>query len=508
MSTAGGRATRVQLPGAAVAPVALAAGLVQLGVASWMHARGLVTGSPVALAVLMAVVVASGTRAVQTAIGRGRVDSRPVLRLTVAFSLFASLTWTAGWSFVMPATAILVGIVQVQRSGHAIWRTALGIVTAVTVAGQIGVALGWVATVAQPAVSHVAAAGLLVVTAVGLVVVGSAVAERDTVQAELERTEARLRVLMESSQDVLTVSDADGYLTYVSPAASHALGRSPEDLVGTELLGLADVGHRPMVAEALRSVAGVGARTSIDVPAELTTRERRWFEWSVLNLLDDPLVAGLVTVQRDVTDRLRHQEALAYAAGHDDLTDLPNRSDLIERIAAAAEQTAPRQGLAVLFLDLDRFKDVNDRYGHAAGDELLQVIARRLRGALRPQDHLARVSGDEFCALLTGVHDQEGVTLVVERLRAVVGRPVALVDGAAVTVGVAIGQVLTFTARPAEELFTSADAAMYLDKGRRRRDGHADQDHPAQADRREGAPTRMHDDDDATSAPFGRRRPA
>ncbi len=472
MPSARRRATRLTLPGVAVAPAALLAGLAQLALTSWMRAHGLVTGSPVLLAVLLALIVASGTRAVQGLVGRGRLDSRPVARLTIAFGLFAALTWTAGWSFIMPVTAILVGIVQVQRSGHTVWRGALAIIAVFTVAGQVGVALGWVATVAQPAVSHVAAAALLLLTASGLVVVGSAVAERDEVQSALERTEARLRVLMESSQDVLTVSDADGVLTYVSPAASHGLRHAPDALVGTELLALADSEHRPIVAEALRTVmaAGTGARTSIDVLVELATRERRWFEWSVLNLLGDPLVAGLVIVQRDVTERLRSQAALAYAAEHDDLTGLPNRSDLLQRITAAAEQAAPQAGLAVLFLDLDRFKDVNDLHGHSAGDELLRAVARRLRGALRPQDHLARISGDEFCVLLTEVHDEDEAGAVVERLDAVVGQPVALAAGPLVRVGVSIGWALTFAPRSAEELFTSADAAMYLDKGSRRRE--------------------------------------
>ena len=471
MRTARRRATRLQLPGFAIAPAALLAGLAQYVLTSWMRTHGLVTGSPVVLAALMALTVVSGTRAVQTVFGHGRVDSRPVARLAIAFGLFAALTWTAGWSFIMPATAILVGIVQVQRSGHAVWRTALAIVTVVTVAGQVGVALGWIATVAQPAMSHVAAAALLVVTAAGLVVVGAAVAERDDVQSALERTEARLRVLMESSQDILTVSDVHGVLTYVSPAAGTGLGHAPEDLVGSDLLGLADAEHRPLVAEALRTVvlAGTGARTNIDVLVGLPTRERRWFEWSVLNLLDDPHVAGLVIVQRDVTERLRHQEALAYTAGHDDLTGLPNRSDLLQRIAAAAELASPDAGLAVLFLDLDHFKDVNDRHGHAAGDELLQAIGRRLRGALRPQDHLARVSGDEFCVLLTEIRDEAEAAAVVDRMHSLVDEPVALTAGRVVGVGVSIGWVLTFAPRAAEELLTSADAAMYLDKGARRR---------------------------------------
>ena len=420
------REGRVKIPGIAVLPAAVGAGLAQYWLTSWMWDRGLVTGSPAVLAVLLGLVVLLGTRAVQVAAGRGRVDTYPVTRLVVAFVLFAALTWTAGWSFILPSTAILVGVVQIQRSGSRIWPQALLVVSVFTLVGQIGVELGWVGTIAHPLVSHVGALSLLAITAAGLVVAGSAVAERDGAQAAVERTEARLRALMDSSGDVLTVSSADGALTYVSPAASRTLGHAPHELLGSALLDLADREHRPRVADAIESVmnAGTGARTSIDVLVELADQERRWFEWSVHNLLGDPLVTGLVIVQRDVTDRLRHQEALAYAAAHDELTGLPNRSDLLTRIDAAAQRAAPRAGLAVLFLDLDRFKEVNDAHGHAAGDELLQAIARRLRGALRPRDHLARISGDEFCALLTEVHDEAEVAAVIERLHTVVSQPI------------------------------------------------------------------------------------
>ncbi len=460
------RPDRVEVPGLAVLPVAVLAGLGQYLLTSWLSGRHLVTGSPVVMAVLLGLVVLLGTRAVQLAVGRGRLDTFPVARLLVAFVLFAALTWTAGWSFILPATAILVGVVQIQRTGSRVRVPALVLVTVFTLAGQVGVELGWVSTIAYPIVSHVGAASLLVVTIAGLVVAGSAVAEREDAQATVERTEARLRALMESSSDVLTVSDADGALTYVSPAATRVLGRAPHELLGRPLLELADEEQRPQVAEAVASVIdhGTGARTSIDVLVELADRERRWFEWSVHNLLGDPLVTGLVIVQRDVTDRLRHQEALAHAASHDDLTGLPNRSDLLERIDSAAAQAALGAGFAVLFLDLDHFKEVNDAHGHAAGDEVLRAIARRLRGALRPQDHLARVSGDEFCGLLAQVRDEAEVDAVIDRLKAVVAQPIALDDGQRVSVGVSIGRALTFAPRSAEELFTSADTQMYVDK--------------------------------------------
>lgn len=466
--------TPVQVPGAAIVPISAAAALAGMAATGVLAEHGLVTGDPVVLGVLLGVIVLTGTRRVQAFVGRGRLDTRATTRLTLAFVLFAALTWTAGWSFVLPAAAVLVGVVHIQRSGPSVWLPAALVVTAFTLAGQVGVALGWVGTVAAPVVSHLAAGILLVLSCSGIVVAASAVAERDSAQRTRERAEARLRALLDSSQDVLSVSDASGVLTYVSPASVRGLGHEPHALVGTPLLDLVDAEHRARVAAALEGVlaAGPDARTSIDVLVELASHERRWFAWAVHNLLDDPLVAGLVLVQSDITDRLRHQAELAHAATHDDLTGLPNRSDLLARIDEAGAQAVAGAGIAVLFLDLDRFKQVNDVHGHPAGDELLVTIARRLRAALRPHDHLARISGDEFCAVLTEVRDAAEVDGIVQRLHTVAGDPVALRSGAHVSVGVSVGRALAFGPSSAEELLRAADTAMYRDKRARRRAAH------------------------------------
>ncbi|NTW41483.1 MAG: diguanylate cyclase [Cellulomonadaceae bacterium] len=451
--------------------VCVGAGLASVPVFFWLHAQGLVTGPPVVLALLVPVLGLLGTRPLQHWIGRGSLETRPGLRLTLAFVAFAAFCWTAGWSLVLPAAAILVAVVHIQRSGAGTWRRAVLAVTVTTVAGQVGVATGLVASVAPVEVSHMAAGSILLLTCLGIVNVGFTVLERDAVSTALARTEARLRALMESSTDVLTVSASDGALTYVSPAVHRSLGYEPSSLLGTQLLDLVDPEQRPIVSGRLGDVveAGLGARTSLDVLVVLEGTERRWYEWTVHNLLDDPLVEGLVVEQRDVTDRLLHQDALAHAASHDELTGLPNRGDLMRRLAACLTEVGPGAGLAVLFLDLDRFKQVNDTHGHAAGDELLVVLARRLRSALRPHDHLARISGDEFCAILTEVRDQAEVDAVIVRLERVVAQPVALDENALVNVGVSIGVALAFeTSRDPAALFSAADAAMYGVKRERR----------------------------------------
>jgi diguanylate cyclase (GGDEF)-like protein/PAS domain S-box-containing protein len=339
-----------------------------------------------------------------------------------------------------------------------------------TTVGQVAVATGLVATVVAPAASLVAATATFVLAASGVLTAGLAVHEREAAEAALARTDARLRALMDASSDVLTVADGSRALTYVSPAGERTLGRAPRSLVGTDLLGLVDPEHRARVtAEIDRVVAGgTGTHGSIDVLVVLPTLERRWYEWSIRNLLGDQLVEGLVIEQRDITERLAHQVQLAHAATHDELTGLPNRAGLLERLAGDLDGAVPGAGVAVLFLDLDRFKEVNDTHGHQAGDEVLVSLGRRLRSGLRPHDHLARISGDEFCAILTEVHDRAEVEAVIERLCDLCDQPVRIEGGALVEVGVSIGVALAFAPARPESLFAEADDDMYRVKRTRR----------------------------------------
>lgn len=465
------RTTSIRVPGALALVGALLGGLAALPAFTWMHDRGLLTGTPWVLAALTPLVLIAGTRPVQRWIGSGRLDNRAPARLAIAFGLFAAYTWLAGWSLVLPATAILVAVVHIQRSGSRVWLPAVALLAVTTALGQIGVALGLVASVAEPAVSHVAAVAIFLLAASGVLTVGLTVAERERIETVLARTDARLRALMESSSDVLTVSDARRRLTYVSPAVERVLGRSQSDLLGTDLLSLVDAEHRPIVAAELDRVmsAGPGARTSLDVMVILASQERRWYDWTVHNLLGDALVEGLVIEQRDVTERLQHQEQLRFAASHDDLTGLPNRTGLLDRLAADLAEAGPGAGVAVLFLDLDRFKAVNDTYGHAAGDQVLVALSKRLRAGLRPHDHLARISGDEFCAILTEVRDTVEVESVIDRLTETCDLPVALLDGTRVHVGASIGVSLAFSSdHEPDAMLAEADDDMYADKRKRR----------------------------------------
>ena len=451
--------------------VAIVVLVLAVPVLFWLKSLGLVLGDPWVLALLLLLVIFVSDDRSQQQLGSGRLDGRPLFRLVLAGLLATVLCLSAGWSMLVPAATVLVAVPLMMRPVRRMGILAASVVIAATVPGQIGVALGYIPTVVEPNQSHVGAGWLLLIALATIVAVARDAGDQKASADALARAEARLRALMESSTDVLTVSGPDGLLGYVSPAAERAMGYPPANLVGRPLLDLVDAEHRPAVAARLAELAerGTAARSSMDVLVVHASLERRWYEWTFHNMLQDELVQGMVVQQRDVTERLQAQRALAHAASHDDLTSLPNRGELIRRMLSSLPQAGPGAAVAVLFVDLDLFKDVNDRLGHQAGDDVLVVVARRLAASLRTHDHLGRLGGDEFGVLLTEVRDEEEVRAVVERLVTSLEQPITL-PGASVTVGASVGYSITADPRtPLDRLLATADARMYATKNSRKR---------------------------------------
>jgi diguanylate cyclase (GGDEF)-like protein len=224
---------------------------------------------------------------------------------------------------------------------------------------------------------------------------------------------------------------------------------------------------RPAILDVhLRTLAQPG----ISAPVEFRCRDRdggwRHLEAIFNNLLADPEVGGVIVTARDITERKQFQDHLTQAAYYDALTGLPNRRLFMERLTAAlGADAADQRALAVLFIDLDRFKVINDSLGHGAGDELLVTVARRITGCVRAGAIAARLGGDEFTVLLEDIESATDAERVADRILDALRRPISL-DGHDVFTGGSIGIAASLPphGRPVD-ILRDADVALYRAKG-------------------------------------------
>jgi diguanylate cyclase (GGDEF)-like protein/PAS domain S-box-containing protein len=283
------------------------------------------------------------------------------------------------------------------------------------------------------------------------------------------RSEARYRAMVQNASDITTVVDAATRVLYDSPAMERALGYDPRERVGQSGMSFLhpdDVEPASEILGSLLEGPGAMART------ELRVRHRDgryiWFEVIATNLLDDPAVRGLVINLRDISERRVFQDELAHQAFHDHLTGLPNRALFHDRLKVAlARRRSEGEAVAVLFVDLDRFKVVNDSLGHETGDQLLVAVGERLVHCLREEDTLARMSGDEFTILLDGVDGEHAAVMVAQRVIDELKRPFQ-VDGHELFAGASIGVALARPGQEPDDLVREADLAMYRAKERGR----------------------------------------
>jgi diguanylate cyclase (GGDEF)-like protein len=188
------------------------------------------------------------------------------------------------------------------------------------------------------------------------------------------------------------------------------------------------------------------------------------------DLTGDPTVRGVVTTMRDITAERELQRDLAYRASHDELTGLANVRAWGETLAAeGGRRHRPGDGVAVLFVDIDSFKQINDRYGHAVGDGVLTEVARRIRAHLRSGDQAARIGGDEFAILLTGLSTVDDARAAAQRLAEALSQPVVL-DMVSVDCHASVGLSYSEGTERVRTLVRQADNALYaakeLGKGR------------------------------------------
>ena len=293
--------------------------------------------------------------------------------------------------------------------------------------------------------------------------------EAASLSADLHRrqSEARFRSLVAHSSDLITVLDAEGVITYQSPSIEGVLGYRVDDVEGTRFDRLVSASDRPLLAQLL---AAESSRHSEGHTIECSVLHRDGtvlrFEVQHTDLLDDEHVRGLVLNSRDISERKAFEDQLAHQAFHDPVTKLANRalfSDRVEHALMRSTRSIPE--IAVMFIDLDDFKTVNDSLGHAAGDEVLREVGDRLKSAVRPTDTVARFGGDEFAVLLDGVNGSEDAADAAARILRALDLPVDI-EGKNVFPRASIGICLVGEEETpaAADLLRNADVAMYMAK--------------------------------------------
>jgi diguanylate cyclase (GGDEF)-like protein/PAS domain S-box-containing protein len=298
----------------------------------------------------------------------------------------------------------------------------------------------------------------------GVVVNTRDVTERSEAEAALREEKERYRLLVEWSPEVIAVYQ-DRRFVFVNPAGLRLFGaEGPEQLLGRHVMDMVHPEDRAMVEARARAVAegtetSLGEQRLLRVDGEVVDAE------VVAVPITYDLGPAVLVMAKDITDRKRAERALAHQALHDHLTGLPNRSLLLDRLSQAVARLGRTDArVGVLFFDLDHFKVINDSLGHEAGDRVLQAVAARVAGVLRPTDTLARLGGDEFVVVCEALDGPAEASAVAARIARALARPIDEGDEELI-VGASIGVVVTGDERAdPSALIRDADAAMYRAK--------------------------------------------
>ncbi|MEU4564300.1 diguanylate cyclase [Actinoplanes sp. NPDC023936] len=391
--------------------------------------------------------------AVQRRLAGGDLTRRANLRMALLMLTGAAFVYGTGWGSVMLCGLALVAALQMRLSGPGVWRSGVLWTILCAIGGEAATALGWAGTYLPGHSAPVIAIGVTALCVLLTRNVGIAGEQRERAEAAAIAAERRFRIMIQESADMIAVWDRGGALSYVSPAVRGLVGLEPDEADSATLLARVHPDDRWLIRPEPDALAPPFRQ--IEFRLLSPDGSYRWAEARVRDLTTDPEIVGHLANLRDIHDRKTSQQRLAYAASHDQLTGLRNRAAFGRALddACAAGETA------VLFVDLDGFKQVNDHHGHDAGDALLIAAARVLRDNAGEEASVGRFGGDEFGVVLPG--DDELARRTAERIVAAMREPV-LFEGRELTLRCSIGVALS--PGGAGDLLRRADLAMYAAK--------------------------------------------
>ena len=316
---------------------------------------------------------------------------------------------------------------------------------------------------------------IVIATASVLVIISQAMATREVVglhrEVAMRRFDERLTELVRRSSDMIAICDPDAVIRYASPSSEQLLGGAPGELCGQrieDVLGPEAPNVRRVFDEVLRAPHSEQVAVfSIPQPGG----EKRSYKMVIANLCHVDSIRGVTLNVRDVTDAARLNDQLRALAFHDPLTLLANRTLFTDRVHQAIRHIADGMTPAVLFVDLDNFKTVNDSLGHGAGDQLLRGFAHRLVQCTRAGDTVARLGGDEFGVLIDHAAGMDAAMAVARHIIDACRLPFEI-EGQPVRIGASVGVAIADRVSNVERLMRNADAAMYAAKSRGK--GHAE----------------------------------
>lgn len=300
---------------------------------------------------------------------------------------------------------------------------------------------------------------------IGVFGIGKDITQEKELQLQVKQQEGRFHSLVKNSSDIITILDKNKEVVYRSPSFKNVLGYAPEAMPAH----ISHITHPDDLEEARRKTVELYRNTNRLEKHEIRFKHKNgeWRNFSVIatNLLHDPDVEGIVLNYRDITELKKAQQEVHYMAFHDFLTDLPNRRFLDDRLHMELKfAKANKTKLAVMFIDLDNFKFINDTLGHDIGDKVIQEVARKLNQYVSANDFVARWAGDEFIILVSNKQYEDSVKDIAETIKKSFETPFEIEDYEIfVTASMGIS-IYPDSGEDSQTLIKNADFAMYLTK--------------------------------------------